>query len=967
MIFSEDGAGRSYIGGGMWYAPDAPGNTIIPDQTGFAGTPISLPPREIMSRASPTVARQDNVSAVNEPCRVVLGQDRIGAQLLTALLTTPTTGNLLIVVVWCRGPISSISGVTMNNAALPSGTLATHYLGTTTQAVDPKLVSAFSSLGITHAFTFSGVAYSVFEFPVGATIGEFHSIINGAMPYDPRNAAHVLADSTTWTYSANPALLLAHVISNTTYGMGGSVDWAGSTAAFNACDAAVTGEAKRTVGYTMSRRLDATSTCDILRAHAGCFIVRSAGKYRLVPDAVAASSATVSKATTTLIDKSVKWQLAGLMQQPNVVEVSWTDTSVLPWRTATAVYPANAVPPAGEDLRLTRIDLPGCQRYSQAMREAIERRSHGRLEPLTITMDTYAESLSIEPGDVYTLNDAGAFTGTQLRLLSRTMGRKGRFTLTGKKYDSASYSSAADAAPTYANTNLPSPLLAPPAVTNLVLSELVSTNDSTASPLSRIQATWTASTWPYAVGYLVTITDGSTTQTIIFPPTLQQGVTFISSALPSPQKYIVKVKVMSSTNLLSAETSSALTLLMTSTIFESVATIPLLNQSWTLSGVTQASGTLQFSARDYGVPPATRSDVHSANLSVIPDQVKSPYFDLGFTAGGLLSLPSFNAFTKAFPGYVLGNIRGYDERNNSIFYVAFDGLTVIPPCRYFQLVVVGAQSGDPVYVSGSGPSAVYSYNFYKWQFDLTGDSFAFTMPVTAENVAVTTSASATVTAPLANRYLKLTGVQATAQSVTQANPSYSAPVTGLLVPNTVNIDCYDSANARVVKPCSVTVFGVRGDKTKTDWARDVNGATAVASSAAGGYPASYALLGLQVPNASQSIYGWSSTGLPANIDVTFAASKAITEIVVIALRDDLTIAANPTVFETGTSRILTAFTVQYWTGAAWAVISGGTVTGNNKIMLRFPVTITTNKIRVNVTATANGVALIMSLQAIGPT
>lgn len=150
-----------------------------------------------------------------------------------------------------------------------------------------------------------------------------------------------------------------------------------------------------------------------------------------------------------------------------------------------------------------------------------------------------------------------------------------------------------------------------------------------------------------------------------------------------------------------------------------------------------------------------------------------------------------------------------------------------------------------------------------------------------------------------------------------------------------------------------------------DWARDVNGAVAIGSTNAAGYPASYAILGLQSPDASRSIYGWSSTGLPGNLEVDFVASKPITEIVVITLRDDLTLTSVPTTNETFTVRGLTSYTVEYWTGAAWAVVSGGTVTGNNKVMRRFPVTITTSKIRVNATASADGVAHIISLQGNG--
>src|SRR5436190_2915780 len=50
------------------------------------------------------------------------------------------------------------------------------------------------------------------------------------------------------------------------------------------------------------------------------------------------------------------------------------------------------------------------------------------------------------------------------------------------------------------------------------------------------------------------------------------------------------------------------------------------------------------------------------------------------------------------------------------------------------------------------------------------------------------------------------------------------------------------------------------------------------------------------------------------------------------------------------------FEVQYWTGSAWAAIPGGTVTGNNLVWRQFLfAAISTTKIRVNVSGTADGV------------
>ena len=44
---------------------------------------------------------------------------------------------------------------------------------------------------------------------------------------------------------------------------------------------------------------------------------------------------------------------------------------------------------------------------------------------------------------------------------------------------------------------------------------------------------------------------------------------------------------------------------------------------------------------------------------------------------------------------------------------------------------------------------------------------------------------------------------------------------------------------------------------------------------------------------------------------------------------------------------VTSFEVQYWTGAAWATVPGGSVTGNNRIKRTFTFPpITTDRVRV---------------------
>lgn len=96
-----------------------------------------------------------------------------------------------------------------------------------------------------------------------------------------------------------------------------------------------------------------------------------------------------------------------------------------------------------------------------------------------------------------------------------------------------------------------------------------------------------------------------------------------------------------------------------------------------------------------------------------------------------------------------------------------------------------------------------------WAFEVTPGTLALFMATATETKDATTSASAAVTVTLDNKYIKISGVQVTAASSTQANPSYTNVVASETLPNTVDINNYDQSNARIATPVSITVTGVR--------------------------------------------------------------------------------------------------------------------------------------------------------------
>jgi RHS repeat-associated protein len=113
---------------------------------------------------------------------------------------------------------------------------------------------------------------------------------------------------------------------------------------------------------------------------------------------------------------------------------------------------------------------------------------------------------------------------------------------------------------------------------------------------------------------------------------------------------------------------------------------------------------------------------------------------------------------------------------------------------------------------------------------------------------------------------------------------------------------------------------------------------------------------------------WRAHPLPSQwLEVDFSGQKSISEIDVYTTRDNYTNQSAPTASETFSLYGASAYDLQYWDGAAWAAIPGAGVTGNNHVWRSFVFApVTTAKIRLNVTAGADGVARVTEVEAYTP-
>ena len=145
-----------------------------------------------------------------------------------------------------------------------------------------------------------------------------------------------------------------------------------------------------------------------------------------------------------------------------------------------------------------------------------------------------------------------------------------------------------------------------------------------------------------------------------------------------------------------------------------------------------------------------------------------------------------------------------------------------------------------------------------------------------------------------------------------------------------------------------------------------NGATVTASSSFSGFAASGAINGDR-----KGLFVWqdgywstSNSSLPAWLEVQFNGSKTISEIDVVTVQDNYNAPVEPTDTMTFSTAGLSGYDVQYWNGSAWVTISGGTVTGNNKVWRKFSFApLSTTKIRVWATASPDGYSRLTEVEA----
>jgi len=235
--------------------------------------------------------RQSTWNAEGGVIPIVYGRQRVGSKVFA--VRTYLGYSLAVGCILCEGEIEEIETVEINDdnitaIGMPSyGTWWTTHVGTSDQTASSLLTLAFAGSTPAYTDTLPNTAYAVILMPPDVEISGFPKvscIVKGKKVYDPRDANQSLTNPATWTFSDNPSLCLADLITSTRYGAGRLVNWDSVADAANFNDKLLDGDPSRRLDIVIDSQQDTGSWIETLRAYASVFLQLDGDTYTFIPD-----------------------------------------------------------------------------------------------------------------------------------------------------------------------------------------------------------------------------------------------------------------------------------------------------------------------------------------------------------------------------------------------------------------------------------------------------------------------------------------------------------------------------------------------------------------------------------------------------------------------------------------------------------------------------------------------------------
>jgi hypothetical protein len=423
-------AGASYL-----MAPETP-DIQLPDAASAAPATSSIGNAPV-SRSRARQARQSL-----PPKRIAFGKVRVGGALFFLGNINP---NLYGGVILSDGQINGVSDVYFGSEKvdLTSGapTTGTKYdgffeyevaVGWNDQGESSLLNTAFTT-NLPDQFWQRGAARVVYRLGYGADAEENAEVwsesitpsflIEGVRVYDPRNPGHSISDRTTWAYSPNPALCVAHALRNMWWAAldHTAIDWDSVAAAANYCDGTISTPAGSQTRFQLAGIFESgfsiPEQITAMLASFGGALYYQDGKFHIRADEPRSSVYTITD--DDIVGLGEYSAENGTAQTPTVIRSRYYDPAIEGREALTPNYVSAAE--ATDGRRERTVDLPFCgNKYSAQVIafRALTQAQDGRA--LNITLTDVAATLEIY--DTVTINSVdAAFLNGDYRVIQKDM------------------------------------------------------------------------------------------------------------------------------------------------------------------------------------------------------------------------------------------------------------------------------------------------------------------------------------------------------------------------------------------------------------------------------------------------------------------------------------------------------------------------------------------------------------------
>lgn len=458
---------------------------------------------------------------------VVYGMTRIGGVVVDVRVDSASTERkrLVVVIAYCHGSrdgtgITSIEDVRFDDrTAIVGGAVQSpfsgvvpgqgatkylefaHYLGTSTQAVDARLNSLFPTEWPSTSQG-RGVCYGRYElwynqdiYP--SSIPAILAKVKGNSVYDPR--------SSTWAWSANPALCIRDYLLSTTYGMGvaaANIEEQSFIDAANYCDELIAKPGGGTqVRFALNGWVDTSRSVEenlaLLCTACRGQVVNEGDKWRLI----IRCQRTVSGFKVTeknTVEGSWQFVLPGARDAANIVRAQYVDPArnyeadVVQWPEAGQSNPYLTEDNSYEQ-RL-EVDLPFTDDRLRAQQIGMTLLKEGR-EAIAVTCTLKEEALQVRVGDLVEVTQpTPGWVDKVFDVAALLVQPDGEVRAVLIEYEPTVYDVDTQfVQPAISDTNLPNPFTVVAPTSLVLVSSGQSLQTADGRYLTRIKATWTKS------------------------------------------------------------------------------------------------------------------------------------------------------------------------------------------------------------------------------------------------------------------------------------------------------------------------------------------------------------------------------------------------------------------------------------------------------------------------------------------